>query len=650
MRMKVASQATLQTNAVTKSTEFKIGNEAMIVDILRNKLYSKPIQTLTQEYLSNARDAQREAGADRPVEVTLPTTDDPTLKIRDFGPGLSPARVDQVFSQYGVSTKRDSDTQTGGFGIGAKSAWAYTDAFTVVSYHDGKAYHYVVHTAKKATGTLDLIKEGETTEPNGVEIQIPIKEEDFDEFYTAVHRAVAFWTEAEFPTFTDRIDWVKRQSSHYGSDCVSVHFTEELKEFLTFETDYSPPPVICVDGIPYPCPAEFEDAVAKLKDSLQSKAVAVLYFRTGEIEVSASREAIMNTPANAKAVKARAEAAVAELNMYVLATLAKASTLRQFLTVHGALHTWYSYPDTVHFKRGSEAIGVTESGALELPASFNTLFGTRYSIHSRSERLEVGKPCSVGSFAYPINHVFWTDDETSTANQNRRVKAYLLRKRTHGKHGGSSFPDAFLICAADVNDPKLRELTEMLGSVPTSALGPAVVRNVVKVGEAADVIVNTYAGPSSKKTTAKIVNLKRATGRYVYVVRKAENATEVNSENKPLAKLVDAAGFTFCLVSEANAEKLKGSDKFLSAREFYAQIDETFAKAPGTLQLVLKGLLNSVYERGRQSMDAPGALIKLAKEINDPILRKDSPSFRRSLNSRKATGLPVPRTIWTCAK
>ena len=104
----------IQLKKSTKKSNFKgkvkkigIQNVGIISDLLR-KHYAHPIRTLVQEYLSNARDAQRESknNTDK-IVVNLPTKISPILKIRDFGPGLSPKRINDVFCFLGNSTKRN---------------------------------------------------------------------------------------------------------------------------------------------------------------------------------------------------------------------------------------------------------------------------------------------------------------------------------------------------------------------------------------------------------------------------------------------------------------------------------------------------------------------------------------------------------------
>lgn len=106
--------------------------------VLRDSLYSdKPLAVL-REYGANAWDEHREAGKpDVPIKVTLPTPLEASVIIRDFGRGLSHQSVLKLLTMYGASLKRDTNNAVGKYGIGAKSGFAYNDAFTVTSFHGG---------------------------------------------------------------------------------------------------------------------------------------------------------------------------------------------------------------------------------------------------------------------------------------------------------------------------------------------------------------------------------------------------------------------------------------------------------------------------------------------------------------------------------
>ena len=72
-------------------------------------LYSDPELAVIREYSTNAFDAHIEAGVTRPIEITTPTHLCPFFKVRDYGFGLDVEDIREIYSQYGASTKRESD-------------------------------------------------------------------------------------------------------------------------------------------------------------------------------------------------------------------------------------------------------------------------------------------------------------------------------------------------------------------------------------------------------------------------------------------------------------------------------------------------------------------------------------------------------------
>lgn len=101
------------------SFAISLRNQAHLMTILRDTLYSDKILAVLREYSANAWDAHRQSGCkDIPIRVTLPTHAEPTLVIRDFGSGLSEEDLYQVYTQYGESTKRESNETVGYLGIG----------------------------------------------------------------------------------------------------------------------------------------------------------------------------------------------------------------------------------------------------------------------------------------------------------------------------------------------------------------------------------------------------------------------------------------------------------------------------------------------------------------------------------------------------
>lgn len=173
------------SSPIAETAEFGISmnDTAHIMGILRSQLYSDKILAVLREYGANAWDAHRDAGKfDIPIKVTLPTLENPTLSIRDYGLGLSPDGVFKVFTQYGASTKRNSDNSVGMLGIGSKSGFAYSDSFTITSYYAGTKRTYVAVLDESEKGRIDLLCQELCGSETGVEISIAVHSEDIYAF------------------------------------------------------------------------------------------------------------------------------------------------------------------------------------------------------------------------------------------------------------------------------------------------------------------------------------------------------------------------------------------------------------------------------------------------------------------------------------
>src|SRR5688572_3649345 len=82
----------------------KAEDQAHILSILRDRLYTNKVLAVLREYSANAWDAHVDAGkADVPIKVVLPTKLDPSLIIRDYGKGLSEEEIFEVYVKYGAS-------------------------------------------------------------------------------------------------------------------------------------------------------------------------------------------------------------------------------------------------------------------------------------------------------------------------------------------------------------------------------------------------------------------------------------------------------------------------------------------------------------------------------------------------------------------
>lgn len=276
------------SNATAEKTSFTISDKAedvrLAVSIITDKFYRYKLLTPIREYICNARDAHREIGQARQIEITAPTVFDPVFKVRDFGPGISPELMNTVFIKFFASTKRRDNKQTGGFGLGAKSAFAMSDSFGIVSITNGVKRSYTAY--KAADGTLQPESEEATTEPNGVEISIPVKPNDIAEAKRAIKLAVYFWKESERPL-------VKNMEMTYPQDPI-LH--DRLAFYKSSELEFigqsSSQDFIIMDGIVYNISGEDKKQIGHDELMQWNRKVKnfALICETGELSVTPSRE------------------------------------------------------------------------------------------------------------------------------------------------------------------------------------------------------------------------------------------------------------------------------------------------------------------------------------------------------------------------
>lgn len=99
------------------------------------RMYKDSLSAAIREYSSNALDSHIKAGNTAPIEVTLPTSENPNLVIKDYGVGLDRDGLG-TFVLIGESTKQASPGETGKYGMGCKSALALAPYFTVLAVKD----------------------------------------------------------------------------------------------------------------------------------------------------------------------------------------------------------------------------------------------------------------------------------------------------------------------------------------------------------------------------------------------------------------------------------------------------------------------------------------------------------------------------------
>ncbi|QBZ72390.1 hypothetical protein SEA_CIRCINUS_131 [Streptomyces phage Circinus] len=153
---------------------FDENSVAHLMSVLTD-LYSDPELAVIREYSTNALDSHIAAGTVRPIEVTTPNALSPFFKVKDYGLGMDEEDIKNIYSKYGASTKRDSDSVVGMLGLGCKSALTYTQQFTLNTVKNGVKYMVAVSRTEDGSGVMEVIDSSPTDELNSVEVVVPVK-------------------------------------------------------------------------------------------------------------------------------------------------------------------------------------------------------------------------------------------------------------------------------------------------------------------------------------------------------------------------------------------------------------------------------------------------------------------------------------------
>jgi len=216
-----------------KTKGFKVSDDPMLMSMLSTGFYANPHRAMIQEVMFNAWDAHRMGKCqDKPIDIFV--DEHSGFTVRDYGPGIADHMMEDVYCTYAASTKRDDADMTGGFGLGSKAPWSYTESFTVTSHHDGvKTMYLMSRVSDEADG-----KPGMTplmsfqTDESGLSVSVPLEEGSlhntkniiYDVLYLSGIKAQLHFKDCE-PTLVESMDVKPKQ---YVMDTREGNFTKKL--------------------------------------------------------------------------------------------------------------------------------------------------------------------------------------------------------------------------------------------------------------------------------------------------------------------------------------------------------------------------------------------------------------------------------------
>lgn len=224
----------------THKAKFDPTAAAHLMDLLGKGIYTDPELAVLREYSCNARDSHDEAGNSAPIEIQLPSTLSPQLRIIDHGIGLTKDEVITFLTHYGASTKRvEGNTQTGSLGIGGKSGFAYGDQFNIIATKDGLQTIVSASRDEEGGAEFTFMDPIQTSEPNGVTIEIPAKR--WNDFGPKATKFFQYWKRG-----TVLINDVEPEPITEQDNVEKI--TDKL--YLT-QQDYTSESVIVMCNVPY---------------------------------------------------------------------------------------------------------------------------------------------------------------------------------------------------------------------------------------------------------------------------------------------------------------------------------------------------------------------------------------------------------------
>lgn len=269
-----------------------------IMWVLSSSLYSDPLGSLVRELVSNGWDSHIEAK--NTIDNIIIDFTDNILTIKDFGTGLSPEKINNVYRKFGKSTKRHSNEQIGSFGIGKYSVFAYTSMYFIETVVDNIYYKYIL-TKDSGVPEINLLEEKELSTPisNYTSVLIPIEPK---------HKDILSQKVLEQTFLFDKLSY-----GGYLSDLTATNIYGEnfiFSKNVMFKNSYGYKNFICVaiGKVFYKIPA-FD----KLLSSTFFEPFIILKFNIGDLPVTPNRENIILNDSTKEIIKNKWKDAIIEI-------------------------------------------------------------------------------------------------------------------------------------------------------------------------------------------------------------------------------------------------------------------------------------------------------------------------------------------------
>lgn len=277
-----------------KRRKYSIASTREAFMILSKGIYSDPITAVIRELSTNAVDGHVIRGnTDKPFDVYLPTALDPVFRIRDYGCSLTPDQIENIYTTYFESNKRDTNDLNGSLGLGSKSPFAVVSSFLVTTYLDGKKTIYNAFVSEDGCPDFAEMAQTDTDEDQGVEVKFTVSSNDIYNFESRAYQVYKFF---DLPPNV----WK-------GSEQLTIKKPEYASTYASFGVinDYYEHSRAIQANVAYTldlAPLEGKISDEKLGILRNSNTKYHFFFDNGSVNFTASRESLEYTPKTIAAI------------------------------------------------------------------------------------------------------------------------------------------------------------------------------------------------------------------------------------------------------------------------------------------------------------------------------------------------------------
>lgn len=314
-------------NMTGETRNFTIEANGKSFRALIDSLYTNKVRAVIRELASNARDSHIEAGQTDPFLIQIPTNMAPTFRVRDYGTGLCHEDMMDLYTTIFKSTKENTNDQTGSWGLGSKSPFAYTDTFQVTAFDGTEKRVYLAGLGTDGIPTITHLDSVRSSEPRGIEVSFPAKREDMRRFQQEMQMVALAYGPGDFIVkgMTLNMPLPRLHGTNWAIYPASA-FSESLGSSRSFAR---------MGSVVYPIPQEM--------NGLGYGFVSIIDIPIGSADVTSSRDALSMTDHTRTVINAIVHNARNEVTDQVNAALAAQTTrigkAKAFAEFNGIFHT-----------------------------------------------------------------------------------------------------------------------------------------------------------------------------------------------------------------------------------------------------------------------------------------------------------------------